>query len=274
MLARSRPLALAALAALAVVPACRKETIDKPDAPPMADVLDAFASPTGTFDAATAAAVRQSIDDAASGLLGAGVTDRIVSAIDDAVRQAQSSGKSTTKAGSVAPRAFSGDGFGRVTRLCDGWAAEPVPDDPANGHLVLTFTFDVTHLDPVIWGNADRCLYTIGGKRLRLDRGPSPDDLRLYVGERTTVEALATTPLVLALDVAATIDDKPVTSKLAVRFVYKAALLEVLVPVTDGSVVVTVSGTNVQGVRAKNGTFQCDVATRRCTGGASGDVTL
>jgi hypothetical protein len=241
----------------------------------MADVLDALASPTGTFDTATAAAVRKSVDDAVNGLLGAGVTDRIVSAIDGAVRdaQAKSSGTSTTKAGAVAPRDFSGDGFGRVTRICDGWGPEPTPDDPANGHLALTFTFDVTHIDPVVWGNAERCLYSLAGKRLRLDRGSSADDLRLYVGEHTTVEALTTTPLVLALDVTATIDDKPVASKLAARFVYKTAEVELLVPVTDGDVVVTVSGNDVRRVRAKNGTFDCDAATKVCKG-ASGDVPL
>ena len=165
---------------LAVVLAgCRKETIDKPDAPPMADVLDALASPTGTFDTATAPALRKGIDDALNGLVGAGVTDRIVSAIDDAVREAQS--KSSTKTASLTPRDFAGDGFGRVTRICDGWGPEPTPDDAANGHLVLTFTFNETQIDPVVWGNAERCLYALGGKRLRLDRGTSTDDLRLYV---------------------------------------------------------------------------------------------
>lgn len=258
--------------AMGLVAGCRKETIDKPDAPPMADVLDALASPTGTFDASTAVAVKRSVDDAVNGLLGAGVTDRIVSAIDDAVREAQN--KSSTKSTTIAPRAFTGDGFGRVTRICDGWGAEPTPDDAANGHLVLTFTFDTTHIDPVIWGNAERCLYAIGAKRLRLDRGPTTDDLRLYVGEHKTVEELTTSPVVLALDLAATVDDKPVASKLALRFVYKASEVEVLVPVTDGSVVVTVSGANVTRVRAKNGTFECDAATKICKGGAAGDIPL
>jgi len=262
------------LLALVLLVGCRKETIDKPDAPPMADVLEALASPTGTFDAATVAAVRTGVEDAANGLLGAGATDRIVSAIEDAVREAQSSGKSTTKAGTITPRDFAGDGFGRVTRICDGWGPEPAPDDAANGHLSLTFTFDTTHLDPIVWGNAERCLYAIGGKRLRLDRGTAPDDLRLYVGEHTTVDQLATTPLVLALDVTATLDDKPIASKLAVRFVYKTADVEVLVPVTDGSVVVTVSGSDVKRVRAKNGTFDCDLTTRVCKGGPAGDVSL
>jgi hypothetical protein len=161
---------IAVLAVLALA-GCRKETIDKPEAPPMADVLDALASPTGTFDTTTAPALRKSIDDALNGLLGAGVTDRIVTAIDDAAREAQS--KSSPKTATITPRDFSGDGFGRVTRICDGWGPEPTPDDAANGHLVLTFTFNQTQIDPVVWGNAERCLYALGGKRLRLDRGTS-----------------------------------------------------------------------------------------------------
>jgi len=117
-------------------------------------------------------------------------------------------------------------------------------------------------------------LYLLGDKRLKLDRGAAPDAIRLYVGEHTTFEALRTTPVVLALDLVATLDDQPVDAKLAVRFVYSAAQVELLVPVTDGSVVVTLSAGSPLGVRAKNGTFTCDVTTKRCKGSLGTEVTL
>jgi len=169
-------------------------------------------------------------------------------------------------------RIASGEGFGRITRICDGWGAEPAPQ-PANGRLALTFTFAETGLDPIVWGDIEACLYLLGPKRLRLDPGKSESDLRLYVGEGHKVADLATMPVVLALDVVATLDDRPVAGKVAIRFVAKAKSVELLVPVSDGSLVVTVEGGSASTVRAKNGTFQCD-AQRRCKSQSGAEVTL
>lgn len=259
--------------------ACRKETIDKPDAPAMADVIAAFAAPTGTFDTAAAARVRGGLDDAANGLLGAGVPDRILEGIEAAIADAEKNDtdKNETKSlkvqpNALEPRAFVGEGFGRVTRICDGWGAEPVPD-AANGRLALTFTFAETGLDPIVWGDVRTCLFLVGSKRLRLDRGGAESDLRLFVGENRKVADLKTMPVILALDVAAAIEDKPISGKIAVRFVYKSKTVELLLPVPDGQVVVTFDGIAPSRVRAKNGTFQCDPA-RRCRGDAGGEVIL
>lgn len=275
--ARSRALSLALLTVAAS--SCRKESIDKPKAPSMDDVVQAFAGPTGTLDPATAASVRAAIDEAANGMLGAGVPDRLFGIIRGGIEEAEKDGvnKSSSKSvvvetDSVSPRAFAGEGFGRITRICDGWAAEPAPL-ASNGKLSLTITFTEDGIDPVVWGDAAACLYLVGQQRLRLDHGKSASDLRLYVGQTKKVADLATTPVILALDVAATLDDKPVAPTLAVRFVYQAKSVELLVPVTDGSVVVTLEGTTPTGVRAKNGTFQCD-AKRRCTAQGAAEVTL
>lgn len=259
--------------------ACRKETIDKPDAPGMSDVLDALNTPNGTFDTASAAAVRAGIDDATNGLLAAGLPDRILDGIQSAIADAEKNSKNTTETktlvvqeGAMGPRAFAGEGFGRITRICDGWAAEPAPE-PGNGTLALTFTFAETGLDPIVWGDVEACLYLLGPKRLKLEPGKTENDLRLYVGENRKVADLGTTPVVLALDVLATLDDKPVSGKLVVRFVAKAKAVELLVPVSDGSIVVTVDSGSPSTVRAKNGTFQCD-AQRRCRSQSGAEVVL
>lgn len=258
---------------------CRKETIDKPDAPGMDDVLDALNAPNGTFDTATAGAVRAGLDDATNGLLGAGLPDRILEGIRSAIAAAEKDGKNTTepkavavRPGAIGPRAFVGEGFGRITRICDGWGAEPAPD-PANGRLALTFTFAETGLDPIVWGDVEACLYLLGPKRLRLEPGKTENDLRLYVGETRKVADLGTTPVVLALDVVGTLDDRSVSGRLVVRFVAKAKAVELLVPVSDGNVVVTVDGGSPSTVRAKNGTFQCD-AQRRCKSASGAEVVL
>jgi hypothetical protein len=276
------------IAVTAALGACREETIDKPTPPSMNDVLDAFTSPSGTFDAASAAAILSALDSATTAVLGNGIADRIANAIQQAVGDAQDAGRgaSATKTlGSAASPPTSievggldvvGEGVGRITRICDGWGPEPVPDQGANGDISLTFTFTKTRLDPVVWGNVERCLYLASGRRLRFDRGGSANDLRAFVGEVASLEALAVTPLTLALDVGATVDDLPTTLKLAVRFVYQAKDVEVLVPVPDGSVVVSVTGAStvsVLSVRARNGTFSCDLTTKRCMG-AGGEVQL
>lgn len=271
-----RPLCLAV--AIASV-SCRKESIDKPKAPAMDDIVQAFTAATGTFDAATARTVRTALDDAANGLLGAGVPDRLFGVIQGAIAEAEKDGANKNSTSSVAvepsgvsPRSFGGEGFGRVTRICDGWAAEPQPL-ASNGKLALTITFTEEGIDPVVWGDAAACLYLVGQKRLRLDHGKSESDLRLHVGQTRKVAELATTPVILALDVTATLDDKPIAPTLAVRFVYQAKSVELLVPVPDGSVIVTLEGTTATGVRAKNGTFQCD-AKGRCTAQGAAAVTL
>lgn len=246
----------------------------------MNDVLDAFESPNGTFDSSTAATVRSSLEDATVILIGAGrLTERIVDVLLEAMNEAQEVGRSdtTTQASpNIGVRAvtFVGEGFARVIRICDGWGPVPVPDAVANGHLMFTFTFNETGLDPVVWADVLRCLYVVEGHRVRIEPGGSESDLRLYIGENATPETLTTTPLVLAIDVTATIDDRRVTTKLAVRFVDEAAEAELLVPVSDGSIVVSITRTSVISVRAGNGTFTCDATTKLCTDQTGNVVSL
>ncbi len=255
-------LALAALAPSAV--ACRRETIDKPPPPDMADVLMVFEAPTGTFDDATKSAVKAAADEAAKGLVGLGLPQKLVDDVRAAVASSQGgdAGVVATEPNTEAAPLFEGEGFAKVTRVCGGWAAGAPPDVAANGSLALTVTFTDVKLDPVIWGIAERCKLLVGASRLLIDRaGGDATNLRIHLGGPVALREIGTRPIVVALGASAQIDDRAVRGDVAVRLLPGASAVEVLVPAGGGQVVVTLSSALVAtGVRAKNGTFTCDLA--------------
>lgn len=271
---------------------CRKETIDKPQAPDMSETLRTFDAPSGTFDQGAVTAVKASVDEAVKGLVGSGLAQQLVADVKDALADLKS-GKAKAQAlaideataaerevgasgAGLRPRAASleGEGFGKVTRICPGWGAEPTPDAAANGLLTLTLTFTDLSVDPVVWGIADRCHVKLGPARVLVDRlDPSaPADLRIHLGGNLTVENVGTLPVVVALGARAQMDDVSVRGDYAVRVLPSLTTLELAVRVGDGDVVVVLSdGKDIAGVRAKNGTFTCDAAG--CRGAAGEAVT-
>jgi len=253
---------------------CRKETIDKPDPPDMAAVLASFDAPTGTFDATTAAAVKAAATDAANGLVGTGLPQQLVDEAHALIDKA--SGDSATADGglrtqSVAPRSFEGEGFARVTRICDGWGAAPVPDQAANGSLQLTVNYTNVTLDPVVWGTADACKLTLASRRVFVDRivPDAPPNVRIHLGGATRVQDIGTKPVTIAVEARAKLDDVDVKGDFAVRVTAGAKTIELAVPLQDGDVVVTLEDKTITSVRAKNGTFTCSATSCK---GAAGEI--
>lgn len=259
---RSRRLGVWAFAAF-VTAACRDETLERPPAPSMTDVLEPFANPTAPLDAATASVVRREIDRAVEGIAGSGVLQRIYDGVSRGLAEAKRRDEQEPQ--STKPLAFENQGVATLVRVCDGWGPEPSVDEAANGTLRLTCTFENSALDPVVWGTVERCLYLVEGRRMRIDRGASPADLRLFIGERTRLEDLPRTPVTLALDATVAIDEAPERREtVAVRFTPDANVIELLVTVPAGALVASIVGREVLRVRARNGVFECDPASRIC----------
>ncbi len=277
---RQRDFRLTLAAALAASCACRAETIDKPTAPSMSEIVAAFATPNGTLDASTGVEARTAVDAAIDGLIGAGVPQLIYDTVVKAANDAEAKNGATSSAidshmtPSLGTEGFDGDGFARLTRICSGWAATPVADDATSGHLQLTFGFDAVALDPVVWGGAEKCRYLTSGRRLLLDHGSSADDVRVYLGPRTKVSDLGTSPMILALDLKASLDDRALAAKLVVQFTPATTRLELLVPVSSGSLVLSLESGVVVQARAKNGVFACTPATHKCVDSVGFEVTL
>ena len=245
----------------------------------MDDVLAAFDAPSGMLDSTTSIEARAFVEEAINGLIGAGVPQLVYDTVakaaqDTEAKNSSKSARSAPFAPGLGTKSFDGDGFAQLTHICDGWGATRTPDDATNGHLSLTFGFDETALDPIVWGTTERCRYLPSGARLLLDRGSSANDLRVYLGQRTTVSDLGKLPVVVAIDVKAAIDDKPVAPRIAVRFVPATSELELLVPISNGAIIVSLVNDDVVQVRAKNGTFTCVASTHRCTNGSGTEVTL
>lgn len=252
--------------------ACRKETINKPVPPDMSDVLRSLDAPAGTFDAETAGAVKATATDAVNGVIGSGLPQRLLEEAKAIAQKSQRDGaEGSTRTQAIRPAAFEGEGFGRVTRICDGWSSQPTPDAAANGSLSMTITFSELTVDPVVWGNADRCKLLLGTRRVQLDRvaPDGPPNVGIHLGGALAPADIGTLPVVIALAAHAQIDDLEIGGTFAVRLSPGAQTLELAVPVTDGNVVVTVGGKELVGVRDKNGTFGCDASGCR---GSSGEI--
>jgi hypothetical protein len=252
-----------AVAAVMTLAACRKETIDKPPPPDMADAFQELDAPSATFDAQTIAGVKASADDAINGLVGSGLPQRLLDEAKTLVDQGSTSQPQST--GSVKPMSaasFDGAGFGRVTRICDGWGADPTPDLAANGALHVTFSFTDLTVDPVVWGTADACRLKLGPSRIFVDREApdGPPNVRIHLGGQLAPKDIGSRPVVIALGAHAQIDDADVRGDFVVRITPNTETFELAIPIGGGNVVAMISGKDVTGIRAKNGTFSCDVA--------------
>jgi hypothetical protein len=70
--------------------------------------------------------------------------------------------------GEDATTIFSGEGWARLTRVCGGHGKQPVADRE-NGTVALTVGFSDRGLDRVIWGDFDACKMSIAGRDIELD---------------------------------------------------------------------------------------------------------
>lgn len=237
----------------------REEPFHKPEAPDMSALVALYDAPTGTLDEGDAATVLQAAQPIVDKIAALNITQPLIDAVNASVAGADG-GDDDSEGGLT-----QASGHLLVTRICNGWEPEPVPD-PANGTLGLTVGFTETGLDPVIWGEIERCLYLVGSSRVALGglRGSPIGSVRFHLGGVLPFEGLASARLLFDFDLSAELDGQGLDADFDYRLDPTSASLEVRVPVADGDVIVLVSGTGVAGVRAQNGDFVCDESASTC----------
>jgi hypothetical protein len=250
----------------------RSEPVDKPAPPDMSALVSAYQAPTAPLDQDTAEALWDAVHAVVDLLNRAGIDQALLDAIQAAV-DAHVSGQRTQSTGSdvaqIRQRALDGDGYVRITRICNGWGPDPVPDAEANGQVELTAGFTETGFDPVIWGAFRRCKYRAGDELIELGSS-EPDALgafSAYQGEGVAFEQTGSRPMLFAFDVVATIGDR--TERLASDFELDPSSPSFRFRVyVAGGYLLARAGRELVGVSATNGDFACSEATRACQSGA------
>lgn len=109
---------------------CKRATVEKPEAPDMSAIVQAYEAPSATFDDATARELERWLLDNLQIVNELGIEQAAI----DAARKAVEEGHRA-----------------ETTR-------KPRPD-PANGKLDLTAGFTDNGIDPVVWGRSSACKY-------------------------------------------------------------------------------------------------------------------
>lgn len=254
--------------------ACKHDPpLTLPTPPDLAPIVSSYEAPAGTFDSATAKSIEAWLAANLKALVDLGLQDQVLKAVVDPVRAAASADGGTRTASVGIESALEGRGTIEVDRVCNGWIEPPVADG-ANGSLALNANFHDEGIDGVVWGTARACKYKLAGKRLMIGgrTDGTTGTVSLYLGkERVRLDELGRLPMVLVIDGAATIDDVRVELRVDLRFVPDQKSFELRVPTPAGDVIAETSGDTLLRVRAKNGTFDCDMRARQCRS-ATGDV--
>jgi hypothetical protein len=147
-------------------------------------------------------------------------------------------------------------GFLRVTRICPGWETSPVADRQRNGFQVLTARFTESGLEPVVWGDVERCRYRFGDSRIEIDAAAG-SEYSLAVS-RPPAEADAGAPTLFVLRLAVTLNGE--TTDLSTDFRVLPEGVEYRLERDDGSLTARTDPDGSLHVRAANGRFVCDDA--------------
>jgi hypothetical protein len=188
--ARAGVVATALAAALAG--ACAGEAREKPPAPDLQPLADAYAAPTRDFDAQAAAEVQELVERKVRALVD---MTGVVELLEDALGSLGEEPAGLT-AGPRRGVVLEGEGIARITRICSGHGTPAPPvDRDANGFLELTAGYTEEGLDPVIFGGAAACKEQIGGKQLVIDAG-----VALHIGDNLKLADLPASPILFRLD--------------------------------------------------------------------------
>lgn len=246
----------------------QRERVDKPTPPDMTEVVQAYASPTGVFDATTAKAALDEYQTIAARVRALGIDASILTPLAESLDEAlaQSSTPRTEPGQSQQALSLEANGTLVVQRVCKGWDTQAAPD-PKNGTLRLRVNFSESGLDPVIWGDAKACRYLVGGvAEVSIDEGSGRrGDVRLWVGQSATFENFGKSPVLLDVDLAVDVDG--IAEDIAADFRWDPVTLDVAVAIASatGAVVVSRGTSGPLDVLAQNGHFQCELAPPQCT---------
>jgi hypothetical protein len=265
---RFRP--LAALLALCACGGPEPKDVKKPTPPDMTALAAVYEAPSGVLSQETvteAYDAARAIFDAVQAL---GIDQTLIVTVLEAV-EAQQSGQTTTMGATGTERQAltEGEGYMLATRICNGWGPEPVPDT-AHGAIRLTVGFTEAGIDPVVWGEVERCQYLVGASQVLL-RGLAGADAgaaKVFFGEPVPFDAVAEARALFDFDVAGELDGGEIAADFDFRIDVAGETYEVRIGTSTGDLIAVVSGQAFTGVRAANGDFGCDEVTRSCTAGS------
>ncbi len=253
----------------------------KPVAPDLLAIAESFEAPTGTL-------ARDDVARALSLVLDVGARlERVdfgaqLHLVMQGVRESSGDDTSHTESTSAHPglspqrgpdlgaQAFgvSGEGWLKVTRLCNGWEAQPRPD-PANGSMNLQVGFTEAGLDPVIWGEVRRCRYLVPvgdtRHRVELEGGGDGEALRVYLGGPVAFDRLGDVVLLASLRVRVAVDADSFDLDADFRVAPTSGVVDFLVPLSGGPIVATRVDSDTYSLRASNGAVTCVLSQRVCS---------
>jgi hypothetical protein len=253
----------------------RLSKVEKPEAPDMSELIAAYEMPSGTLDAEALRAVDQFVESNLGTLQSLGIDQQLIDALHEGISEADSSMQAERFGTQRQSLTVEGDGYLEITRICNGWGSEPVPDRDQNGYLELIVGFTDAGLDPVLWGDVERCLYLVGQSQVSVEPGTRErqGDFRLYIGENATFDNAVPEPVLFDLDVTAALDGSPVNLRIDFRIDIETRAMELRIGTGSGDLIALASPDGWFGVRAKNGTFTCDTTARTCQDAAGQPLT-
>ena len=250
----------------------QSEPVKKPPAPDMSQVIADYQAPTAALDANVAQTLWDAAHSTVDVLNQIGIDqtmlDAIQSAVDEHLNGMQSTQSTEGDVATTQQSLLQGDGYLKVTRICNGWGPEPVPDKEANGFIELYAGFTETGFDPVIWGGFSNCKYRVGDTLIELEGtdGGGYGSFSGYLGESVPFAQTGLGPTLYRFDVLATVGDQSYT--LAADFEIDPSTVQFRFRVHIGQgYFFAMAGRELVGVRATNGDFGCSEMSRTCTNG-------
>ncbi|HWZ91135.1 MAG TPA: hypothetical protein VNW92_19875, partial [Polyangiaceae bacterium] len=190
--------------------------VTKPTPPDLSSVIASYDAPTAPLDAQTISELIAPAHDLDTAITRLGIDQSVIDAAVQAFNarldgtHASSAGVSRIAQGVTT----STQGYLQVTRICNGWGAEPTPDSAHNGVITLTAGFTNDTIDPIVWGTFSACKYALGGSQIELTGNASHSgDFAAYLGGALRGDQIGTEPLIFSVDIDTTVDgtDYPLT---------------------------------------------------------------
>jgi hypothetical protein len=257
---------------LVLAGACSGDEREKPAAPDLQPLVDAYAEPSRDFDEPAGIEVRDLVERKVRQLVDAsGIVDRIEDALGALGEDAPARLTGGLRRGVV----LEGEGFARVTRICTGLGTPAPPiDKEANGFLELTAGYSEEGLDPVIFGGAASCKEQIRTRQFVIDGA-----VALHIGDNLKLADLPASPILFRLaGFALSVDGAEVLSG---GFDFQVCRgetascvpgnFELLLGLPgDRTLVLFIDlTTKVGGFRAANGRWDCDFLAGSCRSGGA-----
>jgi hypothetical protein len=224
----------------------------------MGDLVRAYQEPELDLDPSDSDWLAEELGDRVASLERAGLIDQLKGALGVTLQGAEQARGDAKRDAEQRLLAFTGSGFARATRICDGWTTPPVPDREQNGTMEFVIGFTDDRLDRVLFGTVEDCHYLVGKERLTLTAANAERPaLSVHLGNATRADDLDSQSLTFDVNLRGRVgaDDLRLALDFRVR---PNGDVEFRVPTQgDSLVVVTRAGIPTR-IRAHNGDFACD----------------